>query len=472
MRFVRPVLILAALAVLAPAAASAAPRMYVGFHDDPSFRWTTTRTEALDFAQAANATVVRTTVYWSKVAPRRPAQPTNPFDPAYRFDDLDEMVRGAQQRGMEVLLTIWGTPKWAGPAQNRLPRRLADLGRFSRALASRYSGRHPGYPHVRFYSVWNEPNRGIFLRPQYDKKGRSLAPKLYARLAATAYAGLKAGNRKALVAIGETASNGRDRPLKRRGAQETHSPGRFAQLLAAAKPRVRFDAWAHHPYPTRPSMRPNQKVRWPNVSLKSLPTLERNLDRWFKRKKTPIWITEYGHETRPDKRGITLSKQRAYAAQALTIARKDPRVEMFVWFIIRDHRTSSWQSGLVNAAGAKKPAFARFAAISRLVDARNATIDVRGTNPLVRASALRIGYYSPQGARIGVVWELQRGSTLLGRGATAVPLGPDGWISFRPAFTPERGATYTLKLTATDDPGHRVQRTILLVGPKPLAPRR
>ena len=27
---------------------------------------------------------------------------------------------------MEVLMTIWGTPTWAGPAKNRLPRRLAQ----------------------------------------------------------------------------------------------------------------------------------------------------------------------------------------------------------------------------------------------------------------------------------------------------------------------------------------------------------
>ena len=30
-----------------------------------------------------------------------------------QLNDLDELVRDTQKRGMEVLLLIWGTPKWA-----------------------------------------------------------------------------------------------------------------------------------------------------------------------------------------------------------------------------------------------------------------------------------------------------------------------------------------------------------------------
>lgn len=462
--FRRALFAAALAAVLAPAAASAGPRMWVGFQDDPRFRWNGNRAEALDYAKEANATVLRTTVYWSRIAPTRPASAVDPFDPAYRFDDLDEMVRGAQRRGIEVMLTIWGTPRWAGPAQNRLPRRLADLTRFSRALASRYSGRFAGYPHVRFYSVWNEPNRQIFLAPQYNAKGRSVAPANYARLVRFAYAGIKTGNRNAIVAIGETASNGRDRRLGKRGAQETHSPGRFARLVAAARPKVKFDAWAHHPYPTTPAMRPNQKTRFPNVSLVGLPVFGKWIDKWFKRKNIPIWITEYGHETKPDRRGITLAKQRAYANQALAIARRFARVEMFVWFILQDHANTPWESGLVTEFGIKKPAFARFAAIAKAVDARNAVIEVRGANPLVRISALPLGYYSGQGATIGISWELWNGISLVGRGAPTAPLQADGWVAFRPDFTPVPGNSYVLHLRANSDSGVWIDRTLVLLG--------
>lgn len=464
--FIRASLAAMLAAAVLPAAASAAPRMWVGFQDDPSFRWIDDRSETLDRAQQANATVIRTTVYWSRIAAKRPQNAANPFDPAYNFRDLDEMVRGAQQRGIEVFLTIWGTPRWAGRAQNRLPRRLADLTGFARALASRYSGRFPGYPHVRFYSVWNEPNREIFLAPQYDARGRSVAPSLYAKLFRAASAGLKAGNRLALVAIGETASNGRDRRLGRRGMQETHSPGKFAELLAKARPRVRFDAWAHHPYPTRPAMRPTQKVRWPNVSLASLPVFEKALDRWFRRKNVPVWITEYGHETKPDRHGISLGKQAQYAAQALAIARKDRRVEMFVWFILQDKPKTPWESGLFARSGAKKPAFARFAALARGLDGRNAVVDVKGPNPLVRLSALPISYFSPTGSPIGVTYTVWQGRTALVTEQPVVSLGLDGWIALRPEFAPRPGVTYVLTVTAGDANGNTVQRTLVLTCPK------
>ena len=70
--FRRALLAAAIAAVCVPAAANASPRMWVGFQDDPSFRWTTDRDETLDFAAEADATVIRTTVYWYRVAPKRP----------------------------------------------------------------------------------------------------------------------------------------------------------------------------------------------------------------------------------------------------------------------------------------------------------------------------------------------------------------------------------------------------------------
>lgn len=214
-------------------------------------------------------------------------------------------------------------------------------------------------------------------------------------------------------------------------------------------------------------MRPNQKMRFPNVSLASLPVFEKSLDTWFGRKNIPIWITEYGHETKPDRRGITLAKQRAYASQALAIARKDPRVEMFVWFILQDHSKTPWESGLVTEFGVKKPAFASFAAMARAVDARNAVVEVNGTNPLVRVSALPLGYYSAAGDTVGVNWELWNGVALVGRGVPASPLQADGWIAFRPDFTPQPGRTYVLYVKAHTASGVWIERTLTLVAPKP-----
>ena len=146
-RLIVRLLFLACLAatVLVPAGA-AADRMWVGFHDDPMFRWDDTRLDALDRARSNNATILRTIVDWTKVAPTRPAQATDPFDPAYQFGDIDEFVRNAQQRGTEVLITLWGTPSWANGGQKpqAMPNNLADFQDFARAVASRYSGRYAG----------------------------------------------------------------------------------------------------------------------------------------------------------------------------------------------------------------------------------------------------------------------------------------------------------------------------------------
>ena len=212
-RIARLVVVLSVLAgVLAPAS-FAAERMWVGFHDDPSFRWVNDRESRVQGSASLNATIIRLLVQWNLVAKTRPTTATDPFDPAYEFSDIDEAVRAAQENDQEVILTISGTPRWAngGKSPNVMPTRVSDFTSFARAIASRYSGRFVGYPYVRFWSVWNEPNLQLFLSPQFDAQGRSVAPANYAKLAAAAYAGLKAGNPRALVSIGETSARGRDK---------------------------------------------------------------------------------------------------------------------------------------------------------------------------------------------------------------------------------------------------------------------
>jgi hypothetical protein len=80
-----------------------------------------------------------------------------------------------------------------------------------------------------------------------------------------------------------------------------------------------------------------------------------------------MWITEYGYQTRPPDRlfGVTYAKQAAYLKQAVRIARRHPRVDMMLWFLLRDEvRAAGWQSGLMTAAMARKPAFAAFRGLS------------------------------------------------------------------------------------------------------------
>ena len=471
MRRATKFIILASLAtLLTPAFASAAPRMHVGFHDDPNFRYEERRAEMLDQARATNATIVRTLVTWANIAPTRPANATNPFDPAYRFNDLDELVRNTQARDMEVLITIWGTPKWAngGKTPNFMPTRLSDLTAFSRAVASRYSGRFSGYPFVRFYSIWNESNLQLFLAPQFDAKGKSVAPRNYAKLAAAAYSGIKAGNSSAKIAVGSTSSAGRDKPLA--GKSATHSPGRFAQLVAAANPRLKFDAWAQHPYPVPARMKPTQKVKWPNVTLSAFPKFEASLDKWFKRKNVRIWITEYGHEVKQDgePNGISRSLQASYAAQALALAKKDPRTDMFIWFVFRDHKTSEWQSGLRTTTGAAKPSLSRFAAAARSVDARNGLFRVKGgvASPTVTVALRAYASGTKPGEMVGFNVRVRDKGRLVFGAQPAAPFGRDTTSKVRLAgFRPAKGKTYTVEVAANVFSGGGIvlKRTLTLI---------
>src|SRR3954454_8182717 len=124
-----PLFAIVLAAVFSPSSAFAKPRMLVGLQDDPTLRWRPDRAAAFGLAQRAHVGIVRTTVYWSRIAETRPQNAANSSDKAYRFSDLDEFDRNAGLHGMEVMLTIWGTPTWAnhGAGQNHDPSNLADL---------------------------------------------------------------------------------------------------------------------------------------------------------------------------------------------------------------------------------------------------------------------------------------------------------------------------------------------------------
>ena len=83
-----------------------------------------------------------------------------------------------------------------------------------------------------------------------------------------------------------------------------------------------------------------------------------------------LWITEYGYQTNPPDNktgfGISWSKQALYMKQAYAMARKNPRIDMMLWFLIRDEpRIGGWQSGLETVGGKKKPAWNTFIRLPR-----------------------------------------------------------------------------------------------------------
>jgi hypothetical protein len=345
-------------------------RILVGFYDDEQIYGRTVW--AFRQLRTLRAGIVRVTVNWAGVARRRPVSPANPADRAYDWAAVDEIEVQARRNKVRVLLTIFGTPRWAGRAKNRLPRRMLHLRQFAHAAAMRYSGTYMVKEHenepvrrlpaVRHWLAWNEPNNPVFLRPQWRRVRGTWRPQSafdYAKICSAIWSGVhstRLGGEK--VACGGTGPRGNDAPRSKRPST---SPLVFLTWLRRAG-LTRFDAYAHHPYYSnrfeRPTTVPRSKKE---VKLGNIGVLIKRVDRLFGPKR--IWITEYGYQTRPPDRmfGVRYAAQARYVHQAFAVARKTRRIDMLVWFLIRDERRlSGWQSGVVTVRGKRKPSFRAF----------------------------------------------------------------------------------------------------------------
>jgi hypothetical protein len=385
-------MLLAAAAVLAAAlvavpSAMAKKGMLVGLYDEPQTFGNPTR--AFPLMRTLRTQVVRVNLYWGSsagrtgsglgVAKRRPARPLDPNDRAYNWSLYDRTVQLAQRYRLKVVFAIYGTPGWAnrGKGSNVPPTKVADLRNFAYAAARRYSGtfRPAGtdrsyaapLPAVRFWLAWNEPNNPVFLRKQYRKvRGRWVIQSAadYAKICNAVYSGVKTTLlRGEKVACGVTAPRGNNAPRSKRPSA---SPLAFLRAAKRAGMK-RFDAYAHHPYYGRPSESPRTRPKAKTaVGLGNINDLIKELTRLYGKKR--VWITEYGYQTRPPDRlfGVSYAKQAAYLRQAYGIARKNPRVDMMLWFLLRDQRAlGGWQSGLLTLGGKRKPAFKAFQRLPR-----------------------------------------------------------------------------------------------------------
>ena len=358
------------LSLLAASAdqASASRRMLVGLYDPVQ----PIAAPAKTFASLAKLRpqVLRMDLNWgTAVAKKRPQHPTDPADPAYDWGIYDEFVRNAKKHKIQVLFTVYGSPRWAngGKKPNRMPKKMVYLRQFAYAAAKRYSGsfkRDDGtvLPSVRKWIAWNEPNNPVFLRPQWARvHGRNIpiAAKNYAQICTAAWQGVHATGLKETVACGATDPHGNNRA---RGSRPSIAPLTFLAALKRFGLR-HFDVYAHHPYYSRPGESPTMvpKAAKTTVTLGNIGVLIKLLTRLYGHKQ--LWITEYGYQTRPpDHRfGVSWAKQARYLTKAYTVARRNPRISMMLWFLLRDEqRLSGWQSGLMTVGGKPKPAFNAF----------------------------------------------------------------------------------------------------------------
>jgi Glycosyl hydrolase catalytic core len=313
--------------------------------------------------------VLRMDLPWGQaIAKTMPKNGADPNDPAYDWDLYDQFVLNAKKHNMAVLFTIYGTPSWANGGQkpNRAPKKMSYLKNFAFAAAKRYSGtfeRPDGtvLPAVRRWMAWNEPNNPVFLRPQWARVGKRnipIAAKNYAAMCTAVWQGVHATHLKETVACGATDPKGNN---KARSSRPSIAPLTFLSALHRYGLR-RFDVYAHHPYyasPTEsPAAPPKAKT---TVTLGNINVLITLLTRLYGNK--PLWITEYGYQTRPPDPhfGVSWTKQARYLTQAYAIARKNPRIGMMLWFLLRDEsRLAGWQSGLMTVGGKHKPAYNAF----------------------------------------------------------------------------------------------------------------
>ena len=82
--------------------------MWIGFHDDPSFRWVRDRENRIVSSAKEGATIMRLLVPLEPGGSAPARRSDRPVRRLYNLDDLDEAIRTAQEADTEVVLTLFG----------------------------------------------------------------------------------------------------------------------------------------------------------------------------------------------------------------------------------------------------------------------------------------------------------------------------------------------------------------------------
>jgi polysaccharide biosynthesis protein PslG len=328
-RFLHAAVLTFALALTVAASASAGPGVRYGIQDDAwLLHGPGTLDARLDTVSELGVDVVRFNLHWDVIEPRR-GQPD--------WTASDAVLKGLRARRIAAVVGLVGSPRWAngGRGPNWAPR-AAHFAAFARAAARRY-------PWVRDWLIWNEPNQARWLRPT--------AASLYVRaLLNPAYAAIHGVRRNARVAGGVTAP---------RAGSAGVSPVDWIRGMAKSKPKL--DAYAHHPYPARPTDTPFsggcKASTCKTITMANLERLLTETARAFGPKR--IWLTEYAYQT--GKFGVSKPRQAELIGQGALRVHRTPRVDLLVHYLVRDEPSvERFQSGLYSFAMRAKPAALAF----------------------------------------------------------------------------------------------------------------
>ena len=303
-------------------------------------------------------------IRWDEVAPERPADPRNPFDPAYRWPlELDTAVAEAQASGIRVSVMLLGAPRWAngGREWQWAPTDPSLFADFAEAAARRW-------PAVRHWMIWSEPTKALNFQPLVPDNGRPLrgaaaleGPRTYARLLDATYARLHALNPRMIVIGGNTFTTGTVRPLRFIQAMRTAVNGR----------PPRMDMWGHNPFSLRRPVLSQPPLGSGYADFGDLDTLTGWLDKYLKRrgkKKLRLFLSEYSLPT--DRANfefnffLTRARQADWIRTAYRTARAFKRIYTLGYLGLYDDppRTQGDEvlRGLLDINGQPKPSYAAY----------------------------------------------------------------------------------------------------------------
>jgi hypothetical protein len=162
---------------------------------------------------------------------------------------------------------------------------------------------------------------------------------------------------------------------------------------------------------------------------------------------------------------VTEAQQASYLAQAVAIARQDPRVAMFVWFVFRDSTESSWQSGIHRLDGSSKPSAARWSRAVAGLDMRNGAVSVPpGTvAPVVTVYVRDFCNNNPVGATVGTTTRVYTAGKLVGVTQARLTLRTDCTVAVALPLTAARRTTYRATIDLNAAAANTARRTIAVV---------
>jgi len=319
--------------------------------------------------RSLGVTLYQTALPWSDIAPTRPANPTDPNDPAYRWPaQLDGVIREAKQNRMRVLLMLIYAPSWAnggkGPQWAPGPKAYAQ---FAEAAARRY-------PSVRQWMIWGEPSRVanfMPLKPQTVEQPltpkQAAAPRRYARLLDAAYAALKRVRRSNVVIGGNTFTAGDIRPV---------NWVKHMRLPNGRRPRL--DVYGHNPFALRAPNLNNPPGPGETVDFSDLRRFQKVVNRAFGRRgsrtrgsrrgsrtrRVPLFLSEFTVPTGLDSEFnffTTRPKQAEFITKGFRVARQIKAYGLG-WIHLYDEGPpdTGIRGGLIGTNGKRKPGFDAF----------------------------------------------------------------------------------------------------------------